>query len=90
MALVGFMILSKVLKPSNRIHVALIAVMIIGMGYCIVFMPEMFGISSISMQAAMLLVVFLIATEAVFRYIYKFLELVGNIGKRGKKKKRKH
>lgn len=89
-ALVGFMILSKVLKPTNRIHTALIAAMIVGMGYCIVFMPEMFGISSISMQAAMLLVVFLIATEAVFRYIYKFLEVIGRIGKKGRKKRSRH
>ena len=68
-ALVGFMILAKVLSPASKLHVALIAAMVIGMGYCVLFMPEMFGISSISMQAAMLLVVFLIATEAVIRYI---------------------
>ena len=52
-------------------------------------MPELLGISSISMQAAMLLVVFLIATEAVFRYIYKFVGLFANIGGK-KRRRRKH
>ena len=88
-ALVGFMILAKVLSPASKLHVALIAAMVIGMGYCVLFMPEMFGISSISMQAAMLLVVFLIATEAVFRYIYKFVGLFANIGGK-KRRRRKH
>lgn len=88
-ALVGFMILAKVLSPASKLHVALIAAMVIGMGYCVLFMPEMFGISSISMQAAMLLVVFLIATEAVFRYIYKFVGLFANIGSK-KRRRRKH
>ncbi len=93
-ALVGFMILAKVAKPSNMFHVGLVAVCVAGMGYCVFFMPEMFGINSISTQAAMLLAVFLIATEAVFRYIYKFVGLFSLIGtgrkkRRGRKKSRR-
>ena len=85
-ALVGFMILGKVAKPTNGLHIALITVCVAGMGYCVFFMPEMFGINSISTQAAMLLVVFLIATEAVFRYVYKFIGLFSMIGSSRKKK----
>ena len=93
-ALVGFMILAKVAKPSNMFHIGLVAVCVAGMGYCVFFMPEMFGINSISTQAAMLLAVFLIATEAVFRYIYKFVGLFSLIGtgrkkRRGRKKSRR-
>ncbi len=84
-ALVGFMILAKVAKPANKLHIALVCAMVLGMGYCVLFTPQMFGINSISMQAAMLLVVFLIATEAVFRYVYKF---VGLFSQNKKKKKR--
>ncbi len=87
-ALVGFMILGKVAKPTNRFHVALIAVMIIGMGYCVFFKPEMFGINNISTQAAMLLVVFLIATEGLFRYVYRFIGLFACLGRAGRKERR--
>lgn len=77
--MVGFMILAKVAKPDTPLHIALIAVMLAGMAYCVFFQQEFFGISQISTQAMMLLVVFLIATEAVFRYIYKFTSLCGRI-----------
>ena len=88
--LVGFMILGKVAKPANGIHIALITVMVLGMAFCTIFMPDLFGINSISGQAAMLLVVFLIATEALFRYIYKFTSLCGRIlNRRPRRKKEK-
>ena len=87
------MILAKVAKPFNTLHIVLIAVMVGGMAFCIFFTPDMFGINSISGQAAMLLVVFLIATEALFRYIYKFTSLCGRIMShtpRRKKREQKH
>lgn len=87
-ALVGFMILGKVAKPANKFHVALIAVMLAGMAYCIFFQREFFGITSISTQAMMLLIVFLIATEGLFRYVYKFTTFVAtHTRKRNEKKK---
>lgn len=86
--MVGFMILAKVAKPDNALHIALIAVMLAGMAYCIFFQKEFFGISQISTQAMMLLVVFLIATEAIFRYIYKFTSLCGRIVNRGPRRKK--
>lgn len=78
-ALVGFMILGKIAVPANKLHVGLIIAMVVGMAYCIFFMPQLFGINSISMQAAMLLAVFLIATEALFRYIHKGIALFARI-----------
>lgn len=79
-ALVGFMILSKVAIPHNKLHIGLIAVMVIGMGYNVFFKPALFGINSITMEAAMLLVVFLMATEALFRYIHGMISAVHFIG----------
>ncbi len=91
--LVGFMILGKVAKPTNTFHVALISVMLLGMAYCFFFQKSFFGIHEISTQAMMLLVVFLIATEGLFRYIYKFTSLCGKVlhrdgsNRKGKQKK---
>lgn len=79
-ALVGFMILSKVAVPANKIHVTLICAMVIGMGYCVFFKPSLFGIDAISVEAAMLLTIFLIATEALFRYIHKIVAVFAMIG----------
>lgn len=88
-ALVGFMILGKVAKPTNKFHVALITVMLAGMAYCIFFQRDFFGITSISTQAMMLLVVFLIATEGLFRYVYKFTTFIASHTRRDKKKSRR-
>lgn len=88
--LVGFMILEKVAVPKNRFHVGLIAVMLIGMMYCLLFQKSFFGIHEISTQAMMLLVVFLIATEGLFRYIYKFTSLCGKVLNLKRPGKRKH
>lgn len=81
-ALVGFMILAKVIGTKDLLHKLIIIGMIAGMGACIIFIPEMFGITTISQQAAMLLTVFLIATESIFRYIHKFIALVKSIGRK--------
>ena len=72
-ALVGFLFLTKVAVPMNRLHVAMIAALIAGMAYCVVFMPQLFDIDAITTKAAMLLVVFLIATEGLFRYVHKLV-----------------
>lgn len=78
-ALVGFMILIKVCETPTRIHVALVISMLIGIGYCIIFKSSLFGIDGITTQATMLLIVFLIATEALFRYIQAFVALMGKL-----------
>lgn len=70
-ALVGFLFLYKVSIPHNKFHVGMIAALILGMAFCVIFIPEIFGINGITTKAAMLLVVFLIATEAVFRYVHQ-------------------
>ena len=74
-ALVGFLFLGKVAVPANKLHVGMILALITGMAYCVIFMPQLFEIDAITMRAAMLLVVFLIATEGLFRYVHKGVEI---------------
>lgn len=76
-ALVEFMILARVAKPMTRMHLAMLIGLIIGFFYAIIFHNELFGISDMTWQTMLLLIVFLIATQAVFRYFYRFTTFVG-------------
>lgn len=87
-ALVGFMILIKVAKPVNMFHSLLVFIMGIGMGYCIIFHPNIFGIDPLTGEAVMLLTVFMIATEAVFRYIHLSIDYINMVLHKDFKKSR--
>ena len=65
--------------------------MLLGMAYCLFFVKDFFGIEPISTQAAMLLVVFLIATEAVPLYlqVYQPLRQIAEEGSQKEKKVKK-
>ena len=69
MAVVGFMILYRVSKPLNRWRAAIFFTMMVGMLFCIVFMKGLFAISHISVKCSMLLTIFAIASEPIFRYL---------------------
>ena len=91
-ALVEFLILIRVAQPPNKLHVGLVCAMLAGFAYAVLFHADLFGISSLSWEAVMLLIVFLIATEAIFRYFYKATEFIGakfNMGS-GKKSGRRY
>ncbi|MBQ6662750.1 MAG: HAD-IC family P-type ATPase [Firmicutes bacterium] len=75
-ALVGFLFLTKVAVPANKLHVGMMIALVCGMALCVIFMPGLFGIENITMRAAMLLIVFLIATEGLFRYVHKFVGVI--------------
>ena len=76
-ALVEFLILARVAQPMNRLHLGMMIVMVAGFFYAIIFHNELFGIDPMNWQCVLLLVVFLIATEALFRYFYKFTSFIG-------------
>ena len=78
-ALVEFMILARVAMPMTRTHLIMMVVMIAGFFYAIIFHNTLFGISSMTWQTMLLLIVFLIATAAVFRYFYKFTTFIGKL-----------
>ena len=78
-ALVEFLILARVAQPMNRTHTIMMCVMVGGFFYTILFHNELFGISPMNGQCVLLLIVFLIATEALFRYFYKFTSFLGMV-----------
>ena len=76
-ALVEFMILARVARPMTRMHLIMMIALVTGFFYMIIFHNELFGISDMTWQTMLLLIVFLIATQAVFRYFYRFTTFVG-------------
>ena len=76
-ARVEFMILARVAQPMTKMHLIMMASLIAGFFYAIIFHNELFGISDMTWQTMLLLIVFLIATQAVFRYFYRFTTFVG-------------
>lgn len=78
-ALVEFMILARVAMPMTKTHLIMMIVMVTGFFYAIIFHNTLFGISAMTWQTVLLLIVFLIATQAVFRYFYKFTTYVGKL-----------
>ena len=73
MAVVGFMILYRVSVPMNKWRLTIFCAMLAGLLFCITFMKGLFAISSISVKCAMLLTIFAIASEPIFRYLTSFL-----------------
>ena len=69
MAVVGFMILYRISVPMNRWRWIIFFSMIAGMIFCRYFMSGLFAMSDISVKCTMLLFVFTIASEPIFRYL---------------------
>ena len=89
-ALVEFMILARVARPMTKTHLIMLIALVAGFFYAIIFHNELFGISNMTWQTMLLLIVFLIATQAVFRYFYRFTTFVGKlITKEGRDELRK-
>ncbi len=67
LAIVGFMILYKIIRPSNVMHWCVWFGSIAGFILFSVFLSRLYGIYDMSVKCIMLLVVFSIATESLFR-----------------------
>ena len=76
LAIVGFMIVSKISAPFNKFRFAVWIGCVAGMIFAAVFMNDLFAIRYMSYRCIMLFVVFSIATESVFRYLSKFIEFI--------------
>lgn len=68
-AIVGFMILYRIAKPMNVWHILLMVGVVGGWLFCMFFARPFFGITDISRQCAMLMVIFAIITEPMLRYL---------------------
>lgn len=88
-SIVGFMVLYRIAQPMTAGHKILIAAMIAGWLFCMLYVSHLFSITGISKQCAMLMVIFAIITEPIFRYLSMFVEFIrkiaGNINNRFKR-----
>ena len=81
-AVVGFMILYHIAKPMTTPHAILIAAMVIGWLFCMLFFSELFAITAVTGKCAMLMIVFAVITEPVFRYLIQLVEAVQKCGRK--------
>ena len=89
LAMVGFLILYKIMQPLNLLRGSVLIGVIAAFILCVVFMNDLFEIHGVSVKTALLLGIFIIATESVFRYLTKLFELVSGIISKIKQKLRR-
>ena len=75
-AIVGFMILHRIARPMNTGHIVMLVGVIAGWILCMLFGGSFFGITGISKQCEMLMVIFAIITELVLRYLSLIVEWI--------------
>lgn len=75
-AIVGFMILHRIARPMNTGHIVMLVGVIAGWILCMLFGGGFFGITGISKQCEMLMVIFAIITEPVLRYLSLIVEWI--------------
>ena len=79
LAVVGFMILIRICRPMNRYRWFVLIAMILGMLVAIIYLSDLFGISSVSLKCGMLLGAFTIITEPAFRYLSRLTGYVESL-----------
>ncbi|MCD7739193.1 MAG: cation-translocating P-type ATPase [Lachnospiraceae bacterium] len=75
-AIVGFMILYQVTDPHKFSDWGILILNIAGFIFCCLYLPDLYAVSRVSTECLMLLVVFAIAVEPVYRYLTKLLECI--------------
>lgn len=74
-AIVGFMILYKIMKPiKKKIYLVMLFALIAGWLICMLRFSYLFGITSVSKESFMLLVIFAIISEPILRYLSRLAE----------------
>ena len=68
-AMVGFMIIYIITRPMKRHHWLMLGGVFAGWLFCMLFISHWFAITSINLQCAMLMVLFLLVTEPLLRYL---------------------
>ncbi|MCD8131049.1 MAG: cation-translocating P-type ATPase [Lachnospiraceae bacterium] len=85
-AFMGFLILYQVTDPKKFTDWGILILNIAGFVFCCLFLPELYSVSRIPREGLMLLVVFVIAEEPVYRYLKKLLDgiqrLIGRLSER--------
>lgn len=88
LAIVGLMVLYQIASPMTRFHWMIWFAMAAGLIYCMIFMRNIFAITSVSRSCMMLLIIFAIITEPTFRYLSLWMKKLSNfcINRRSKTK----
>lgn len=86
LAIVGLMILYQIAFPMTKYHWFLWFGMAAGLLYCMIFVSQIFAITSISKKCVMLLVIFAIITEPTFRYLSSLVKKLSKTYMRRKQK----
>ena len=68
LAVVGLMILFQISKPMNALRWVIWFAMMAGLIFCSFFLSSLFSIYPLSLEGGMLLAVFAVVTEPIFRY----------------------
>lgn len=87
LAIVGLMVLYQIASPMTKFHWLLWFAMAAGLIYCMIFMRNIFAITSISKSCLMLLVIFAIVTEPTFRYLSHGIKRISDFWSSRKNKK---
>lgn len=89
LAIVGLMVLYQIASPMTRFHWLLWFAMMAGLIYCMIFMRNIFAITSISRSCLMLLVIFAVITEPTFRYLSLWMRRLSDFYIKRKSKSKK-
>ncbi len=73
---VGLLFLYTKSKPMNLLRSCIWLLMLAGLVLSSIFLNDLFGITPLSLKASLLLVIFIIATEPVLRYLTYILRLL--------------
>ena len=79
LAIVGFMILGKISKPFNSMKYGILAINIVGLLFCGVFLGNLFAISEMSPIVILIMIVFAFAAESLFRYLTLMTEKIRKV-----------
>lgn len=82
LAVVGFMILIKISAPFNRMKYGILAVSVLGLAFCGIFLQQLFAIKQMSQACVLLLIAFSLSAESLFRYLSLFVEWLDDRHKR--------
>lgn len=73
MTAVGMLFLYRISRPMNAFRWTIWLAMLAGLIFSCVFLNDLFGISPLSLEASLLLGVFVVAAEPVLRYLTRLL-----------------
>ncbi len=78
LAIVGFMILYSISRPMDWMKWLIFVISIGGLFVAMIFFPQVFAISGISLRCLMLLIIFSIVTEPCLRYLSLIVKKLRN------------